>query len=143
MKSAVFTPKSYPSRRDYELDVVRLLQAEGIEWIALAGYMRLITPVLLEAYSGRILNIHPSLLPSFPGLDAVKQALDYGVRVTGVTVHLVDEGMDTGPILAQRSVEISTGDTLETLAERIHKVEHELYPAVLRAVIAGELRPGR
>lgn len=141
VKTAVFTPKSYPTRGDYEAEVVKVLREEAIEWIALAGYMRLITPVLLDAYGGRILNIHPSLLPAFPGIHSVQQALDYGVRVTGVTVHLVDEGMDTGPILAQYVVNVLDGDTEDTLAARIHAAEHELYPAVLRDAIAGKLKP--
>lgn len=143
VKTAVFTPKSYESREAYEAEVVKALQAEGVEWIALAGYMRLVTSVLLDAYGGRIVNIHPALLPAFPGLHSAKQALDYGVRITGVTVHLVDAGMDTGPILAQRAVEVMTDDTVETLEQRIHAVEHELYPSTLRAVISGELKPIR
>ena len=143
VKALVFTPKSYASRGDYEAAVVEQLRAEGIDWIALAGYMRLVTSVLLEAYGGRILNIHPALLPSFPGQHSVQQALDYGVRITGVTVHLVDDGMDTGPILAQRAVEVRDDDTVESLSQRIHAVEHELYPATLRAMIAGELKPLR
>ena len=93
--------------------------------------MRLIGPTLLEKYRGRIINIHPSLLPSFPGKDAIGQAVRAGVKVTGVTIHFVDEGMDTGPIIAQRAVEISDGDTLEELTEKIHKVEHGFYPDTL------------
>jgi phosphoribosylglycinamide formyltransferase-1 len=106
-----------------------------VRWIALAGYMRLIGPTLLEPYRGRIVNIHPALLPAFPGKDAIGQALCAGVRVTGVTVHLVDEGIDTGPPIAQARVPIYPDDTAATLAERIHAVEHQLYPAVLAGLI--------
>jgi phosphoribosylglycinamide formyltransferase-1 len=101
----------------------------------LAGYMRLIGPTLLEPYRDHILNVHPSLLPEFPGKDAIGQALRAGARVTGVTVHLVDEGIDTGPALAQAEVPILPGDTAETLAARIHAVEHRLYPLVVREEI--------
>ncbi|MBD8500406.1 phosphoribosylglycinamide formyltransferase [Paenibacillus arenosi] len=141
--AACFTPKAYSSREQYEKDVLLKLREERIDWIVLAGYMRLITPVLLSAYGGRMLNIHPSLLPAFPGLNAVKQAFDYGVRVTGVTVHLVDEGMDTGAILAQRVVFVEEQDTEEMLAARIHAAEHELYPAAVADVVAGKLSPSR
>ncbi|WP_425414226.1 phosphoribosylglycinamide formyltransferase [Paenibacillus taiwanensis] len=143
IQTAVFTPKQYGTRELYEQDVLQRLQAEGVEWIVLAGYMRIITPVLLKAYPGKMMNIHPSLLPSFPGLHAVRQALDYGVRVTGVTVHLVDEGMDTGPILAQQAVQVNAGDSEPSLSARIHAIEHELYPAVIRDVLAGRLAPIR
>lgn len=141
IETAIYQPKQYEDRAAYEREVLARLQEENIDWIVLAGYMRIVTPVLLNAYAGRMLNIHPSLLPAFPGLHAIKQALDYGVRVTGVTVHLVDEGMDTGPILAQRVVEIEDGDTEDSLAERIHAVEHEVYPMVVRELIHGRLRP--
>ncbi|MDG0872365.1 phosphoribosylglycinamide formyltransferase [Paenibacillus thiaminolyticus] len=135
--AAVFEPKRYESRGHYERDVLGTLSRHGVQWIALAGYMRLVTPVLLEAYEGRILNIHPSLLPSFPGLHAVRQALDYGVKVTGVTVHLVDAGMDTGPIVAQEAVAIGEDDTLESLLAKIQEVEHRIYPQVVRSLLAG------
>ncbi|MNC57716.1 Phosphoribosylglycinamide formyltransferase [compost metagenome] len=115
------------------------LKQRDIGLIVLAGYMRLITPVLLEPYAGRIINIHPSLLPAFAGKDAIGQALDYGVKLTGVTVHFVDGGMDTGPVIAQRSVAVEAGDTAESLAKRIHQVEYELYPEVVGAFAAGKV----
>jgi phosphoribosylglycinamide formyltransferase-1 len=130
-----FDPKDYPEKAAYEREALRELRARGVGWIILAGYMRIIGPTLLEPYRDRILNVHPSLLPRFPGKDAIGQALRAGADVTGVTVHLVDEGIDTGPILAQRSVAIDPSDTEETLAERIHAVEHQLYPEVVAAVI--------
>jgi len=126
-----FSAKSYTSKEEYEAEIVSLLRDRKIEWVVLAGYMRLIGHTLLSAYSNRIVNIHPSLLPSFPGKDAIGQAMDHGVKVTGVTVHFVDEGMDTGPILAQAAVKVVDGNREETEA-RIHAVEHELYTKTLK-----------
>lgn len=128
---AAFVPKEFESKQAYEEAVREALEEAGAEWLVLAGYMRLISPVLLSAYPNKIVNIHPSLLPSFPGKDAIGQAVAHGVKVTGVTVHLVDEGMDTGPILAQRAVEVVEADADKT-AEAIHAVEHELYAETLK-----------
>jgi phosphoribosylglycinamide formyltransferase-1 len=111
--------------------VVALLREAGVEWVVLAGYMRMIKPALLEAFPRRIVNIHPSLLPAFPGLEAWRQALAAGVAKTGCTVHYVDAGMDTGEIIAQREVPVLAGDTAESLHARIQVAEHALYPAVL------------
>ncbi|MFC4736669.1 phosphoribosylglycinamide formyltransferase [Bacillus daqingensis] len=128
-----FSPSDYESKQAFETELVALLKEREVDVIVLAGYMRLIGPVLLGAFEGRIMNIHPSLLPSFPGLRAVEQAVDAGVKVTGVTVHLVDEGMDTGPILAQKPVTIEPEDTYETTAAKIHRIEHSLYPETIEA----------
>ena len=117
-----------------ELRVVELLQSAGVEWVVLTGYMRMIKPPLLAAFPRRIINIHPSLLPAFPGLAAWRQALAAGVGETGCTVHYVDAGMDTGEIIAQRAVPVLPGDTAETLHARIQVAEHALYPAVLAAL---------
>lgn len=135
----VFRPKDYPSREAYETDIVAELRSRGIGLIVLAGYMRLITPVLVEPFYGRMINIHPALLPAFPGVNSVKQALDYGVKVTGVTVHYVDGGMDTGPIIAQRAVEVLPGDTEQTLSDRVHAVEHQLLPETVRWIAEGRV----
>jgi len=116
-----------------------LLEAH-VDLVALAGFMRILKGDFLRAFPQRVVNIHPSLLPAFSGLEAWKQALDYGVRVTGVTVHLVDQGIDTGPILAQAAVPVLDTDTPATLHERIQAVEHELYPAAIRALLLGEVR---
>lgn len=126
-----FSAKDYPSKVAFEAEILAQLQQRGIEFIALAGYMRLIGETLLSAYEGRIVNIHPSLLPSFPGKDAIGQAFAAKVKVTGVTIHYVDEGMDTGPIIAQEAVKVEENDTLESLTKKIQAVEHELYPATL------------
>ncbi|WP_042478750.1 phosphoribosylglycinamide formyltransferase [Bacillus ndiopicus] len=123
-------PKTFASKADYEQAIIDALQEKNIEWIVLAGYMRLIGETLLSAFPNRIVNIHPSLLPSFPGKDAIGQAYEHGVKVTGVTVHFVDAGMDTGPIIAQVAVEVA--ESREETEERIHQAEHKLYTATLK-----------
>lgn len=130
-----FEVKEFENKAAYEEALLQLLQEQEIDLIVLAGYMRIIGQTLLSHYSNRILNIHPSLLPSFPGLHGIKDAYEYGVKVTGVTVHLVDDGVDTGPIIAQEPVMILPEDTLESLEEKIHQTEHRLYPKVLRDVL--------
>lgn len=137
--SLLLRPKEFGSRQAYEARIVEELQRREIGLVVLAGYMRLITETLLAPYAGRIINIHPSLLPAFAGKDAIGQALEYGVKLTGVTVHFVDGGMDTGPVIAQRAVAVKDGDTAETLAGRIHQVEYELYPEVVAAFAAGKV----
>ncbi|HXF36466.1 MAG TPA: phosphoribosylglycinamide formyltransferase, partial [Actinomycetota bacterium] len=122
-----------------ERALLALLAAEGITHVALAGYMRVLGPAVVEAYRGRMLNVHPSLLPSFPGAHAVRDALAHGVKVTGVTVHLVDEEVDHGPIVAQEAVPVLEGDDEATLHARLHEVEHRLYPAAMRALLEGRL----
>lgn len=139
--SAVFRPSDYGGKEAYEKELLTLLQERGIQWILLAGYMRIVGSVLLKAYRWRIVNIHPSLLPAFPGKNAVEQALDYGVRWTGVTVHWVDEGIDTGPIIDQKPVLVEPGDTVEQLQKKIQFVEHHLYPAVVRKLLTGKILP--
>ena len=130
-----FEVKEFENKAAYEKALLQLLQEQQIDLIVLAGYMRIIGQTLLSYYSNRILNIHPSLLPSFPGLHGIKDAYEYGVKVTGVTVHLVDDGVDTGPIIAQEPVMILPEDSLESLEEKIHQTEHRLYPKVLRDVL--------
>ncbi|MCF3942999.1 phosphoribosylglycinamide formyltransferase [Oceanobacillus alkalisoli] len=135
IETFVFSAKDYESKEAYEAEIAEQLKRKGIEWVFLAGYMRLIGPTLLQAYEGKIVNIHPSYLPAFPGKDAIGQAFEAGVRQTGVTVHFIDEGMDTGPIIRQEAVSILANDTKETLQKRIQKVEHRLYPQVIRELI--------
>jgi phosphoribosylglycinamide formyltransferase 1 len=127
-----FKAKDYPDKQAYEERILEKLNGKRVDFIVLAGYMRLIGPVLLQAYGGRIINVHPSLLPDFKGKDAIGQALDYGVKVTGVTVHFVDEGMDTGPIIAQQVVEIDANETKETLITKIQEQEHRLLPQIIQ-----------
>lgn len=125
---------------ELEQHLVALLKEARVELVALAGYMRVVKQPLLEAFDGRIINIHPSLLPSFPGLRAWEQALNYGVKFTGVTVHFVNEGVDTGPIILQETVPVLPGDTTESLHQRIHTVEHKLYPEAIRLFAEKRLR---
>ncbi|MGQ9557770.1 MAG: phosphoribosylglycinamide formyltransferase [Desulfurispora sp.] len=132
-------PAAWPGREQYEQELVRLLQAHGVELVCLAGYMRLVGRVMLQAFPGRIMNIHPSLLPAFPGLHAQKQALDYGVRFTGCTVHFVDEGMDSGPIILQAVVPVLDGDDEASLAARILEQEHQIYPRAVDLFARGRL----
>ncbi|MEC1720018.1 phosphoribosylglycinamide formyltransferase [Schinkia azotoformans] len=130
--SLVISPKDFASKTDYEKEILQKLNESGVELIVLAGYMRLIGETLLSAYEGRIVNIHPSLLPSFAGKDAIGQAFQAKVKITGVTVHYVDEGMDTGPIIAQEAVKMDEYETRESLEAKIHQVEHLLYPRVIQ-----------
>jgi len=131
-----FSVKDYESKAAFEGEILNRLQEKQVDYIILAGYMRLIGETLLAAYSHKIINIHPSLLPAFPGKDAIGQAFEAGVKVTGVTVHYVDEGMDTGPIIDQRAVEVMSDDTRETLQKRIQETEHILYPDILRRLFS-------
>jgi phosphoribosylglycinamide formyltransferase-1 len=126
----------YPQRRAHDEAVVAELRRAGVEWVCLAGYMRLLSADFVRAYPQRIVNIHPSLLPAFPGLEAQRQALEHGVRVSGCTVHLVDEGLDSGPIVVQRAVEVRDDDTVETLSARILEQEHVAYPEALRRLLS-------
>jgi phosphoribosylglycinamide formyltransferase-1 len=138
----VFSAKDYKGKAEYEGVLLQKLKESGAEYIILAGYMRLIGPTLLKEYEGRIINIHPSLLPAFPGKDAIGQALSADVKVSGVTVHFVDEGMDTGPIIAQQSVDIDEDETRESLQNKIHEVEHKLYPEVLQKLFYAKMVKG-
>jgi phosphoribosylglycinamide formyltransferase-1 len=122
-----------------ELEFVEILREAKVDLIVLAGFMRVLKGEFLRAFEGRIVNVHPSLLPSFPGLEAWKQALDHGVKVTGCTVHFVDAGVDAGPIIGQQTVPVLDDDTAETLHARIHAAEHELYPKCVAAVARGEI----
>jgi phosphoribosylglycinamide formyltransferase 1 len=138
--TAVLTHRDFPTREVYDEALVALLRDYEVDTVALAGFDRLVSPVLLGAFPGRVVNVHPALLPAFPGLHAQRQALEYGVRITGVTVHFVDEKMDHGPIIAQAAVAVLEGDSEETLAARILVEEHRLYPLALDLLARGELR---
>ena len=122
-----------------EQKVLQTLTAHGVDFIALAGFMRIVKDGLLNAYAGRIINIHPALLPSFPGLDGGKQAFDYGVKFTGCTVHFVDAGVDTGAVINQKTVSIEDNDTLETMMEKLHAQEHIAYPEALQWIAEGRI----
>jgi phosphoribosylglycinamide formyltransferase-1 len=125
------------AREDHDRAMGDVLRAHEVELVCLAGYMRLLSPGFVRDFPRRVLNVHPSLLPSFPGKDAVRQALAHGVKVTGATVHFVDDGLDSGPILLQEAVAVADDDTEETLAARVLEAEHRLYPAAVRLVLDG------
>lgn len=139
VETVILNPEQFASKEDYEKEILKKLKRTNVQWVVLAGYMRIVGNVLLEAYPNKIINIHPSLLPSFPGKDAVQQALDYGVKVSGVTIHFVDEGIDTGPIIAQEPVTVFPKDTRDTLQSRIQQVEHVLYTKVINEVTKSSL----
>jgi phosphoribosylglycinamide formyltransferase-1 len=135
-KSVADTPNP---RQAYDQKLLETFQHHQVQLVVLAGYMKIVTSVLIDSYESRIMNIHPALLPSFPGLDAQRQALDHGVKVSGCTVHFVTEGMDTGPIILQRAVPVEEGDTADTLSERILKEEHGLLPRAIQLFAEGRL----
>jgi len=123
------------NRKEHEREIISVLREHEVDLVCLAGYMRLLSPCFIEAFKKRILNIHPSLLPAFPGLDAQRQALEHGVKMSGCTVHFVDETLDGGPIIAQRAVPVLEGDTVESLSARILEQEHKLYPEAVALVL--------
>lgn len=130
----------YPSREAFERAILSALRAHRIRYIALAGFMRILSPAFVRKYRGRLINIHPALLPAFPGAHAVQDALRAGARRTGVTIHFVDEGVDTGPIIAQRGMPIRPGETAAQVFVRLHRIEHQLYPRALADVLTGRVQ---
>jgi len=141
LKAEFIAPGRFRTKLDDEAEqaYVKRLTGAQVDLIVLAGFMRILKGEFLRAFANRVINIHPSLLPAFPGLEAWQQALDYGVKVTGCTVHLVDQGVDSGPILAQETVPVLAGDTAETLRERIQESERRLYPRVVGALAEGRI----
>jgi phosphoribosylglycinamide formyltransferase-1 len=141
----VIPHRDHATRESFDAALLAALRSVGVEWVVLAGFLRLLTPTFLDAFPGRVVNIHPALLPAFPGVHAQRHALDYGVKITGCTVHLVDRGTDTGPVIAQRAIAVHDDDDLDTLQRRILVEEHALLVEVLRAISAGRLEvvPGR
>ncbi len=137
----VIERKKFSTRSAFEEKLLQTLKTYSPQWIVLAGFMRLLSGEFLKSYPNRVLNIHPALLPLFPGMHAIEKAFEQGVKETGCTVHLVDEGCDTGPILAQKTVEVLKTDNLESLTNKIHAAEHELYPEVLNKIAKGEILP--
>jgi len=133
-------PKDYPTRGEYERALISLCESRRVTLICLAGFMRLLSPVFVKRFPNRMLNIHPALLPAFPGAHAVRDALNWGAKVTGVTVHFVDEETDHGPIILQEALAIKPGETEAQLTARIHRIEHRLYPRAIGLVLAGRAR---
>jgi phosphoribosylglycinamide formyltransferase-1 len=138
--TAVVTKKDFPIREEFDKEVVRLLKAAGVELVVLAGFMRLVTKPFLDAFPMRIINIHPSLLPAFPGLDVQRKAVEHGVKFSGCTVHFVDEGLDSGPIIMQAVVPVLEGDDAEALKARILEKEHVIYPAAIQCFAEGRVK---
>ena len=143
IETAVFPGDAYADRPARDAAMADWLESRGVELVVLAGYMQLVTPYFLARFPGRVINIHPALLPAFPGLRAIEQALDYGVRVTGVTVHFVDAGVDTGPIIAQRAIELSGDEDAAAVRAALAPVEHDLLCEVVLGIARGEVAPPR
>lgn len=140
VETAVFPRGEYDDREDRDAEMAAWIDARGASLIVLAGYMQLLSPAFVARFRNRIVNVHPALLPAFPGLDAIGQALAAGVDVTGVTIHFVDEGVDTGPTIVQREVPVPSGRDRGRLEEAIHAVEHDLYPEAIRMIARGMVR---
>ncbi len=140
--AAAFPAAEFSGREERDQAMGLWLAERGVELVVLAGYMQLLSPEFLERFRRRVINVHPALLPAFPGLRAVEQALEYGVKVFGVTVHFVDEGVDTGPVIAQRQVPVPADRDRERLEAAVHAVEHELYPEAIRMIAQGRVRIG-
>lgn len=140
VSTRVLSHRGFATREAYDAALADALRAAKVDLVCLAGFMRLLSPVFVDAFPHRILNIHPSLLPSFPGVNAQRQALEHGVKVTGVTVHLVDRDLDAGPIVMQQPVEVRDDDTVEALAARVLEAEHRLYPMAIQRVLDGGWR---
>ncbi|HXV65088.1 MAG TPA: phosphoribosylglycinamide formyltransferase [Vicinamibacteria bacterium] len=138
--TAIVSHRDFPSREDFDTAIVAELREHHVDLVCLAGFMRILSPVLVNAFPERILNIHPSLLPSFPGLDAQRRALEHGVKVSGASVHFVDEQLDHGPIVLQRAVPVFEDDDEQALAARILEEEHKLYPEAIALVLDGRVR---
>ena len=139
VKLALIKRDDFSTRKDFEDKIIQRLKEEKIDLVVLAGFMRILGPEFVREYNNRIINIHPALLPSFKGSEAIKDAFDYGAKITGVTVHFVDEKMDHGPIILQQALKIEEEDTLESLEVKIHKIEHKLYPEAIRLFTEGRL----
>ena len=140
IETFVLNPKDHDTRESFDREVIKNLQKKKIDLVVLAGYMRLLSDHFIKEYRNKIVNIHPSLLPSFKGTHGIKDALEYGVKVTGPTVHFVDEKLDHGPIILQKAVEIKDGDTEESLLKRVHKEEHKIYPEAIKLFVEGKLK---
>lgn len=140
IKSLYFDPKDFKNRKSYDLQVLKMLNNEKIDLIVLAGYMLLVGKDIVRAYKNKIINIHPALLPSFKGTHGIKEAFDYGVKITGVTVHFIDEKLDSGPIILQEYVRIKQDYTVEKLEEVIHRVEHRIFPLAVKYLCEDRLK---
>jgi len=135
IETEVFNPKEFKNKEDFEFAILEKLNEKNIDFIALAGFMRVLSPEFVNQYPNKILNIHPALLPSFKGTRGIRDAYEYGVKITGPTVHFVTEDVDSGPIIIQKAVKVEEDDTLESLEEKIHKAEHQIFPEAIRLFV--------
>ena len=140
IETIVLNAKSFPSREAFDKEIIKNLKKRDVALVVLAGFMRLMSPYFISEYKNRIMNIHPALLPSFKGTNGIKDALEYGVKVTGPTVHFVDEKLDHGPIVLQRAVEVKDDDTEQALLERVHEEEHRIYPEAIKLFVEGRIK---
>lgn len=140
IKVALVKREDSPAKSEFENKIIQILEENKIDLIVLAGFMRILGPELISRYKNKILNIHPALLPAFKGAHAIKDAFDYGAKITGVSVHFVDEKMDHGPIILQQALKIEEDDSAELLEAKIHKIEHKLYPEAIKIFVEGKLR---
>ena len=140
IETLVLDKKAFKTREDFDKEIIKNLKKRNVELVVLAGFMRLISPHFIKEFKNRIMNIHPALLPSFKGTCGIKDALEYGVKVTGPTVHFVDEKLDNGPIILQKAIEVKDNDTEDTLLERVHKEEHKIYPEAIKLFVEGKLK---
>lgn len=140
VEAGAFPRAEYADRAARDGAMADWLEGLGVDLVVLAGYMQLLSPPFIARFRGRIVNVHPALLPSFPGLDAIGQALDYGVRITGVSIHFVDEGLDSGPVILQRPVPVPASRSREELEDAVHRTEHALYPQAIRMIAEGRVR---
>ncbi len=136
---SIINNRDFTSKEDFDYELINILKKNDVELVIMAGFMRILTPIFLKTFPRKIMNIHPALLPSFPGLHGQKQALEYGVKFSGCTVHFVDEGVDSGPIIIQSAVHVNDDDTVDTLAARILKEEHRIYPQAIQFYAEGRL----
>jgi phosphoribosylglycinamide formyltransferase 1 len=134
------SPKTYATREEYDTVVAQTVRERTVDWVILAGFMRILTPKFVRPFLGKIINIHPALLPAYPGTHSIERAYEAKEKRIGVTVHFVDEGVDTGPIILQDSIEVNPGESLESVTERVHELEHRLYPAAITRVLEGKAR---
>lgn len=140
IKNLFIDPRNYDDQENYDLALAEILKSEEVDLVVLAGFMRLLTPYFVKSFPLKIINIHPSLLPSFPGTDGIEQAYAHGVKVSGCTIHFVDEGLDSGPIILQESISVMQEDSIETLRQRIQALEHRLYPIAIDLFCRGKLQ---
>jgi len=140
IQTLVLEAKNFPTREAYDKEIIKELKKEKIDLIVLAGFMRLLSTHFVRAYKNRIINIHPALLPSFKGTHGIEDAFEYGVKVTGASVHFVDEKLDHGPIILQKAIEISEKDTLKSLEKKMHKAEHEIYPKAIQLIAQNKIK---